>query len=1442
MMPKSEEILNLSQGAMWRKADLHIHTPASSDTGDKWKKASPQDIVRISTEKQLDIIAITDHNTAAWCDAVREAAVSTNLTVFPGVEISTHQGHILGIFDITKPASDIEDLLITLQIPRTQFGSLEAATPQSVAEVCEAIEQAGGVAIAAHVDGERGFMNVIKVGNERKRAYAATCLRGLEVVDASLRNDYQSGSKSGYRRRLACIQSSDCRAKGTSQHQLDSIAGRYSLLKMDEQSLSGLKLALIDPEMRVRLQNDVWPSTENAIVGMWVTGGFLNGQQFRFNEHVNCFIGDTGSGKSVAIELIRFGLDQTPRVQKIQQEVESLLREQLGNLGTVHILLKKGDTYYLVERTWGEPPAQPSIQRLSPTGIEQIEGGFDTQLFFPIKAFSQSEIIEFAREPQVRLSLTDDLIDSTTENTAIKDLKVSLRENAASICAEQSKEDNIRQELNELPRLIEAREQIDKILNDPRINQHQQWYKEQTLIEQAEQQFNKLTKALEPATSTVRVSISLPPELTTLPNSDLIEELKGIYEEWQKQVNALQKGLTESLNALLEKLGGLKGRWNTRFTKAEEEYHRLLAEIDKNGIGLGALSERRQALEAQISTLEERKKELDSKVMPYIKELREKREDLLTQLQNNRKAITAKREAKAKELSEKLEDRIRLSVHSRANTTAFRDKLQQIQQGARLHGVDLDLLAKCHPISLVKGLLSQDFQNLSDQSEVEQSKLAKLWDTILERNRLDELYELQLVDVEDIIEVMLRVEKGEYKAIEALAHGQKCMVVLMVALAEGDFPLIVDQPEDIFEFQNLNEYHLYKSAIDYETLKSGLGEYVKKIEDRRTKSVRTLEGEFLRSMQEVQIANCLYLNGIDYVYEKPYPHPIQGARKQYTPDFYISQGENEAYIEHYALTENMQSFIFTPQQVSKYRKGIKDKRSLHLKNNTNLIETWSYHNDKRPLVEHLKEMLVDNGFVLKPRNLDEVYKKIVDTGKDKYIYRLVWFTMRFIEQYKTAGYDESGFNVLRSKTDNVRNRLYLDIAEDVYLHYQKILGERNEIDFADMINDANFYLAEMQKQGIHLPFKYIVIDEFQDIARQRFNLTKRLSEITGAKVVAVGDDWQSIYAFAGSDITLFKRFTELMGSGVELLITHTYRNSQELIDIAGDFIQKNFAQIKKRLVSTKRLKDPIRLKFYDDRTQTYKNLAKSINESIGSIIREFGENTSVLLLGRYNFDLNKLQTSGEFEAYPDSNKVKSNKFPKANIYFLTVHSSKGLGYDNVIILNMLESRYGFPSQIETDPIIKMVTFEDISMPFAEERRLFYVALTRTKNQVHIASPLYRPSRFLIELINEYNLPYPKDMNLDIPNLFSLKCPICGFPLRYEYNKNYGLRVYICTNETEICDFMTNDRKELRDIFICPDCKDGYMIVKRSKEYKGAFYGCTNYDGTGEGCNKIIRYN
>ena len=647
-----------------------------------------------------------------------------------------------------------------------------------------------------------------------------------------------------------------------------------------------------------------------------------------------------------------------------------------------------------------------------------------------------------------------------------------------------------------------------------------------------------------------------------------------------------------------------------------------------------------------------------------------------------------------------------------------------------------------------------------------------------------------------------------------------------------------DLTEDVFKFENLNQYHLYKAAQDYETLKSGLGDYIRKVQHQRNKQIKTITGEYLRSVQEVQIANFLYLNGLDYEYERPYPHGSLSSRKKYTPDFYITQGEHAVWLEHYALTESGYNSIFTPQQLAKYKKAIRDKRALHKSNKTTLLETWSLYNDRRPLMEHLQETLEEAGFVMKPRNLEEVYRKIVETGKDKYIFKLIHFMMNFIEQYKTTGYDAGGFDILRKKTDNPRTLLFLDIAEQVYHYYQSVLKRNNQIDFADMINDAHFYLNEIERQNLTLPYKYIIIDEFQDIARQRFNLTKRLSEITQAKVVAVGDDWQSIYAFSGSDITLFTRFLELMGAGTELKITHTYRNSQELIDIAGGFVQKNTTQIRKQLISPKHLDNPVRVEVFDDGFKPMKALAETVEKLVGDILNEFGMASSILLIGRYNYDMYKLYNTGLFSELPGG-RVRCEKYPQADITFMTAHSSKGLGYDNVILINMFEGKFGFPCQIEDDPIIKLVTYEDNSMPFAEERRLFYVAMTRTKNRVYIAAPKNRPSRFLVELIKDFNIPHTDEMNMEVVDLFSLRCPVCGFPLKYEFNKNYGLPLWICTNDAEVCDFMTNDKVHKHDIFKCPKCADGYLIVKMSPKSGNVFYGCTNYSRDGEKCGYMV---
>ena len=212
------------------------------------------------------------------------------------------------------------------------------------------------------------------------------------------------------------------------------------------------------------------------------------------------------------------------------------------------------------------------------------------------------------------------------------------------------------------------------------------------------------------------------------------------------------------------------------------------------------------------------------------------------------------------------------------------------------------------------------------------------------------------------------------------------------------------------------------------------------------------------------------------------------------------------------------------------------------------------------------------------------------------------------------GFTADDFQRMYHSTQNVRTRLFLNICQDCYLEYQRYLKENNAVDFEDMINESARLLREVKDMKKKLDFKYIIVDEYQDISRQRFDLVSALSEVTEAKIIAVGDDWQSIYAFSGSDITLFTRFLQLMGAGTELKITHTYRNSQELIDIAGGFVQKNSAQIRKQLLSPKHLENPIVIEPFDDSVKMMEALSTKVEEIIGKILDEFGAKSSILLI------------------------------------------------------------------------------------------------------------------------------------------------------------------------------------------------------------------------------------
>lgn len=355
------------------------------------------------------------------------------------------------------------------------------------------------------------------------------------------------------------------------------------------------------------------------------------------------------------------------------------------------------------------------------------------------------------------------------------------------------------------------------------------------------------------------------------------------------------------------------------------------------------------------------------------------------------------------------------------------------------------------------------------------------------------------------------------------------------------------------------------------------------------------------------------------------------------------------------------------------------------------------------------------------------YLKFYKNNKQK-IYQLSKLIETFIRLFKCNNHyleDYLKFLTIIKRTLSYKNyqkeKSFLILALNIYLEYENYLQENSEIDFDDMIMEAT---KEVQKQGVKQDLEYIIIDEYQDTSLIRFNLVNELLNKTSAKLMVVGDDFQSIYRFNGCDISLFLNFKEMFKDAKTLKIETTYRNSQEVIDVAGKFIMKNKYQIKKELVSSKHNIKPIKIVKYKNKNTILLKIINMINQ----------HPSSIMILGRNNNDINHY-IDASFKLDNDGYITIENR--TLDLRYLTVHKSKGLEADNVIIINVNDSIIGFPSQIKEEKILRLVNNGKEKFLFEEERRLFYVALTRTKNNVYLLTEKNKESIFIKELERDY---------------------------------------------------------------------------------------------------------
>ncbi len=438
-----------------------------------------------------------------------------------------------------------------------------------------------------------------------------------------------------------------------------------------------------------------------------------------------------------------------------------------------------------------------------------------------------------------------------------------------------------------------------------------------------------------------------------------------------------------------------------------------------------------------------------------------------------------------------------------------------------------------------------------------------------------------------------------------------------------------------------------------------------------------------------------------------------------------------------------------------YHQGIEWKRSLHRTHGTRLIETYSYQRREGTLLTSLEAQLRELQVPLRPISSQEALQRLRER---KRIGAMTQLATTFLNHFKGSGKTIAAVQASIGGPDAERARAFLNVFEPLLERYEQSLRRSGFVDFNDMILGA---ARHAETRRFVSPYTTILVDEFQDISAGRARLIKALADQSPShRLFCVGDDWQSIYRFAGSDIALMRDFEQHFGPTETVMLDQTFRFNSGINGVATRFVLTNPAQIRKDIYAPRPVVGAAVVIHRANGADT-----SPVLEALAEIQDRTSDAASVLILGRYRFTSDGLPWS------------EMRRFPRLRVEFKTIHGSKGLEADYVVVLGMRSGENGFPSEATDDPLLDLVLAVPEAFPFAEERRLFYVALTRARHRVHIVADPTLPSTFVTEI---------QRFGLDVDERGgAIPTPVS-----------------------------------------CPRCKRGVLIQRRGEH--GVFYGCSRY--------------
>ncbi len=847
-------------GARWWKFDFHTHTPASADYGKgpdqaALRQISPEDWLLAYMRAEIDGVAVTDHNSGDWADRLEIALATLEaeehadfrpLTLFPGVEITANGGvHILAILDGTKSGADVAQLLGAVRFRGTR-GASDSAADASPKEVVEAIAQAGGIAIPAHVDGPAGAFEVLK-GNTLAPLVDSPHLLAMEVCDpSSPRPELYRQRKLGWAEVL-----------GSDSHHVSGSAGQrrpgshFTWVKMGSPPcLEGLRLALLDGnDVSIRRSDDntsgfePFTTPDHFIEDIEIAGARFMGrgapERLRFSPWFNALVGGRGTGKSTVAHFLRLAYRREGELDKLE-DIESVAktferfnhaprsRDDFGGLSgdtaVQLVLMRDGERHRLCWRQDGGGPAveEQDGQAWRPSSSQTI-----TAERFPVRLFSQGQIAALSTEGgHALLDLIDQTIGAHVQKSTIQEEDrrfLALRANVRELAGKVAGREAIGVQLADVRRKLDRFEQAH---HAEVLKAYQLRTRQEREIARRFDQVSELSQRLDTLAGEV-VADDLPAGLFDESSevdrsaTELSKRLGDGIRRAAESLRAAAQGLVDSATAERAALPGTP--WYAQLERTKREYGDLIAALQAQGVAdpseYGKLVQERQRLEGELA-------KLDS--------LEKQRQQVVTQAEGTLVSLVGARRALSDKRAEFLERtlagnpfvRIALEPYGR-DPRAIERSLREVL-GAQDDRFGDDILvadAEGPNAGAVAELIRELPAGYEAARGVTEKRLVNLKERISEgcnglgklnfRGHFGNYLERQFKERPEFLDRVLawypddslKLEyspKGDgtsFRPIEQASAGQRAAAMLAFLLAHGGDPIVLDQPEDDLDNQ-----------------------------------------------------------------------------------------------------------------------------------------------------------------------------------------------------------------------------------------------------------------------------------------------------------------------------------------------------------------------------------------------------------------------------------------------------------------------------------------------------------------------------------------------------------------------------------------------------------------------------------------------------------------